>query len=433
MARLLLLGLLSACDPTIEERPGPRNEGPAGEATIELTSPAEGAGTYSGGVDLAWTVENLTLDAGAIGDEARAGRGHVHVYVNGQLVEETAELEGRVDGLGSGSHTIVVRLAQNDHVELDGSDTVDVEALSPTVSIVSPADGTVLTASSVPLVIAIEDFALSPDMGGADVFGEGHFRVKVDGDLRDWGSDPLTAMATGLPEGGHTIAVELVDNEGRPLDPPVVAEIDVTVPVGTRGVYWDRSAFQTAFDSATLPLSLTTTAFTLWDRDLGRPPAEGEGHLHLFMDGVWLDATAETSRVLQNVTPGEHVFEARLVTNDGFELPVVDRMWVNVAPDRPDVLITYPGADWRMGPDFNLTFDAENFTLDGAAMGGTNAPHQGHAQVFLDGVLYTETATGAVPFTGLLPGTHTVRVQLANNDRTLVEPAVYNEIPVIVE
>jgi hypothetical protein len=121
------------------------------------------------------------------------------------------------------------------------------------------------------------------------------------------------------------------------------------------------------------------------------------------------------------------------VSNDGYELPVLDRLRVRVAPDRPDALITYPGDGWSMGASFDLSFEAENFALDASTMGGPNAPDVGHAQVYLDGVLFQETAANVVPLRGLTVGTHAVRVQLANNDGTAVSPPVYNEIAVIVE
>jgi hypothetical protein len=355
----------------------------------------------------------------------------VHVYVDDELVAETAELGAEISDLSSGTHTLRVRLASNDHQELDATDVVEVEVRRPSVRLLGPVDGEVLTASSVPLLLAVDDFAMADAVGGEDVFGEGYFRVLVDGALRDWGNDPLTAVASGLAEGRRTLAVELVRGDGRPLDPPAYDTVEVEVPVGARAVRWDRAAFATAYDSATLPVSLTTTAFTLYDRELGRPPADGEGHLHLFFDGAWLDATAEPARVLQHVAPGVHLLEARLVTNDGFELPVLDRMWVNVAPDRPDVVVTYPGPDWVMGPAFDLDFGVENFTLDAEA--AANAPRVGVAQVFVDGVLVAESTAPTVPLSGLLPGTRTLRVQLANVDRTPVTPAVYAELPVVVE
>ncbi|MFN7144899.1 MAG: hypothetical protein ACK4YP_14075, partial [Myxococcota bacterium] len=239
---------------------------------IEITGPVDGSGSYNGAFDLTWTVDNFTLDPGAIGGSPETGRGHVHVYVDGQLLAETAEEEATIDGLATGDHEVVVRLAGNDHAEIAANDSLSLFVQRPTIELISPADGAVLAASSTPLVFNVEDFVLSPSIGGEDVFGEGHFRILVDGELRDWGSDPLTAMATGMAEGRHSIKVELVKNDGTAFDPPVVAEANVEVPIGAKGVFWDRSAFGTAYESATLPLSLTTAAFTLFPREDARPP-----------------------------------------------------------------------------------------------------------------------------------------------------------------
>lgn len=428
---LLLLSLACVTD-SVDEPANPEVEAP-GTPSISLSAPLDGAGTYDGTMDLSWEVGSFELDPAGLGGEAVDGHGHVHVYVDGELFEESADSTARVTDLREGPHTVLVRLAGNDHRELEARDSVEVQAAFPTIDLVSPADGAALSASSVPLALVIDGFTLRDAIGAEDMFGQGHFTISVDGQVRDWGADPTLALATGLAEGSHIIRVDLVGNDGQVLDPPVFSESRVDVLPGSRGLFFDRSAFASAFDSATLPLALSTSAFTIVESDGTLPPVEGQGHLHLFMDGAWLDRTSALSHILQNVPPGPHLFEARLVSNDGFELPVVDRLRVQIADDRPDALITYPGPRWVMGSSFDLSFDTENFTLDGTAMDGANAPHVGHAQVWVDGVLLQEDTTGLVPVSGLAAGSHIVRVQLANNDRTPVTPAVYHEIEVIVE
>jgi hypothetical protein len=426
---LLLLSIACVSDLDEPGPPAPEPEIPS----ITLTTPADGDGSYDGAMELGWTVSGMELDAAGRGGEAVEGHGHVHVYVDGELFEESADTAARVTDLREGPHTLLVRLARNDHQELEARDSVEVQAAFPTIDLVSPADGATLTASSTPLGLIIDEFTLRDAIASENVFGQGHFVISVDGERRDWGVDPMVAMATGLTPGAHTIRVDLVGNDGAPFEPPIFGESRVEVLPTARGVYFDRTAFAAPYDSATLPLSLSTSAFTLVESDGTRAPVEGEGHLHLFMDGLWMDRTWNTAHLLQNVAPGPHLFEARLVSNDGFELPVIDRLRVHVADDRPDALITYPGPRWRMDSDFDLSFEAENFTLDGAAMDGANAPHVGHAQVWLDGELLQEDTTGFVPLSGLAVGSHIVRVQLANNDRTPVTPAVFHEIEVIVE
>jgi hypothetical protein len=431
---LLVLGLVLGCSlGDFEENPEDSRSGPTLPPAVTILAPEDGAGTYGGDFTLSWEVEHLTLAPAKIGERAFEGEGHVHVYVDGALVEESADTTTLISGLRGGEHTLLVRLAENDHTELEVSDSVGVAVHVPTIEIRTPVDGAVLAASSTPVTFVIDDFTLSPDIGGADVFGEGHFRVLVDGVVRDWESDPLLAMAGGIPEGVHTVAVELVTNDGRPLDPPVLDEVRVEVPVGAPGLYWDRTLFAEPFTSGTVPIALTTTGLTLFDRSLGRPPAEGEGHLHLYLNGEWLDATAETSRVLQNMAPGDHLFEARLVSNDGFELPIADRMRVTLAADRRDVRITAPGADWGVAPDVEMTFEVENFVLDAASIGAANVPGVGHAQVWVDDVLTAQTGSTTVSLSALAPGVRSVRVSLAENDGTPLSPPVYSALSWRVE
>jgi hypothetical protein len=429
-----LLATLTACGP--DSGPGTKDhpgKGDDGEPAVTITSPGDGAGSYSDSVPLTWTVDGFTLDSDALGGDAAAGHGHVHVYVDGEKVAESGDDGVTVHGLSEGPHTIEVRLASNDHEELTATDSVDVPVALPSLVVSSPSDGATLSTSNTPLTMAISGFAMSTATTGPNTFDEGHFVVSVDGELHDLGLDPTVAQATGIPEGTHTVRVELVTNDGAPLATPVFAETEVTVLPGATGVYFDRTAFAGPYPSATVPLSLSATGVTLVESDGNLPPVAGQGHFHLFVDGVWLDATADTTRVLQNLTPGPHVFEARLASNDSIETPVLDRLWVFVADDRMDTKITHPGQGWLMAPDFDLNFDTENFTLDPAGIGGENVEHTGHVQVFVDGLLSAETGAAAWRLSALPLGTHVVRVQLANNDRTLVTPEVYSELSVVVQ
>ncbi|MDO9280665.1 MAG: hypothetical protein Q7U06_02085, partial [Pseudomonadota bacterium] len=95
-------------------------------------------------------------------------------------------------------------------------------------------------------------------------------------------------------------------------------------------------------------------------------------------------------------------------------------------------LVGRAGRDWAMGPAFEVAFAVENFTLDAAAMGGANSRHVGHAALSIDGLLLAETAAGVHAVSGLLPGAHTLRLELVNNDGTPLEPPVYTTFPFTV-
>jgi hypothetical protein len=435
MFRLFLLVGLTACRVNVL---GPNDGPPADEEDtppgIEIVSPADGEGAYGGQISLGWAVEGIALDAEAIGRANEEGHGHVHVYLDGVLTRESGAEEVLLDDLAVGTHTVEVRLAKNNHDELDAADEADIPVADPSLMVTSPSDGSALVHGNTPLDFTIDGFTLNPEMGGDDVFGEGHFIVLVDGVEHDRGVDPLHAQAPGLLEGTHTVRTELVSNLGVPLDPPVFDEIGVDVMAGSPGVYFDRAAFAGTYDSATVPIGISVANFTLVPPSATPVPVDGEGNYHLFLDGVWQGtASAEPSQLFQNMPAGDHVFEVRLASNDAIERSELDRLWVSIPADRPDVHITFPGATWKVASNFSLTYEAENFTLDAHSMDGPNVHHTGHAQLLIDGVLYQESASTTIPVNGLALGSHTLRVQLANNDRTPVDPPVYNEFDVTVQ
>lgn len=432
MVRPILLVLLAACQDGLDnDATGSSGDGPSGLVpTVTLVNPAEGDGFYGVDIPIRFAVTDFTLDADGLGGANAPDRGHAHVYLNGELRGDAAVDEIEVSDVFEGTHTVEVRLATNDHTELDAHALRDFPVTIPLVNVALPAEGAVLERGNTPVSFSVAGFDLLPTRGEADLFGEGHAIVKVDGVFRDWVIDPaLPVEATGLAAGAHTLQIELVTNSGQPLSPPVQTEVNVTVPATAPGVYFDRSVAAVPWDSAVLPIQLATSNFLLAEPDGTGLPIAGVGHWHLYMNGEWVDGAARTEILLENLAPGEHLFEVVLTGNDIIELPVRDRMWVTIPADRPNVTVTHPGRDWAMGPAFELAFGTENFTLDGGAMGGANARHTGHAQVWLDGTLHGETTAGVYPVSGLLPGPHELRVELVNNDRTPLDPPVYSAFP----
>ncbi|MDP2305367.1 MAG: hypothetical protein Q8P18_05015 [Pseudomonadota bacterium] len=432
MVRLCALLLLGACEGLDgPAKPGPDEEpGPVGTPGVTLVTPAEGQGFYGAPVEIRYEVTDFTLDAAGMDGANKPGRGHAHVYLDSELLGESTDGSFLINGLAEGTRTLEVRLAENDHTELDVTAERDFPVIIPVLAITGPADGTMLDKSNTSLTFSVADFDVMPARGEADFFGEGHVIVKVDGVFRDWSVDPMVPVeVTGLAAGPHTVQVELVSNTGLSLVPPIVKEITVTVPDLAPGVFFDRSVSAAPWDSATLPIHLGTANFTLMEPNGTGLPVPGAGYWHMFLDGAWLDGAASTDLVLEHVPPGEHLFEVVLAGNDLVELMVRDRMWVTIPADRPDVLVSYPGRDWVMGPSFEVTFAPENFVLDAAAMGGANSRHVGHAALWIDGALLAETAATTHGVTGLLPGAHTLRLELVNNDGTPLEPPVYTAFP----
>jgi hypothetical protein len=151
------------------------------------------------------------------------------------------------------------------------------------------------------------------------------------------------------------------------------------------------------------------------------------------VDGVYLEANTVTSKELNHVAGGWHRYDVVLVDGSSdWELPVKDTLRVHVDEDRPDIKITNPGNNFGVKSSFTLSVAPENFTMAADKLGGVNTPGEGHYQILVDGVATTETAAATTTVSGLSSGTHTVRVQLMNNDGTPLDPVGYDEISVNV-
>ncbi len=114
---------------------------------------------------------------------------------------------------------------------------------APSVAIVEPADGATVPAGDVTVTVEVSNFEVVDNLNAPAAPGEGHVHFYIDvADLPTTPGQPAVsaqgtyhASATttytwpDVPPGEHTFAVQLVNNDHTPLDPPVVAEVTVTV------------------------------------------------------------------------------------------------------------------------------------------------------------------------------------------------------------
>ncbi|MFZ5479006.1 MAG: hypothetical protein ACOZNI_19705 [Myxococcota bacterium] len=389
------------------------------EPSVTIVAPADTSGVY-GTTTLRWEVENFTLDGAGMGLEDVEGRGHVHYYLDGVLQSESADTELPI-ALATGEHTLEVRLARNDHEELEYTDWVWVETLNPTITLTPPWNAAALPGSSADVEIAITEFEMDASEAVAD-FGEGYYAIYVDGVLTNIGTDPLVAPVTRIPEGPHTVRAELLHADGSPLVPPVTSNvIDVNVVAGAPYVAMDPTPFTGEVPSASAIVDVTTTNFAL---------GPGDGSYHVYVDGAYFTDAWEPSFLLTHLSAGRHLVEVRLA--DGGEIGVRDVMPIVVAEARPDVDITYPGDSWGLSDGFELSFYTENFELN-PTWPSANVEGQGHVQIYVDDVLFASTASATAPMTGLAAGERRIRVVLVNNDETPLDPPVLDQIRVDVE
>lgn len=114
----------------------------------------------------------------------------------------------------------------------------------PVVTISEPESDATLEAGAVDIAVEVEGFEIVNKLGQDPVEGEGHihFYRDVDEIPTEPGKPAVTddastyhASATmshtwdDVDAGEHTFAVQLVNNNHTPLEPPVTAEVTVTV------------------------------------------------------------------------------------------------------------------------------------------------------------------------------------------------------------
>ena len=88
----------------------------------------------------------------------------------------------------------------------------------------------------------------------------------------------------------------------------------------------------------------------------------------------------------------------------------------------PIVRIVQPAECEATNFDINLTLEVANFTISEGNVGQANRPGDGHFALFVDGQLRQQLGVMSANVTNLSPGPHTIRVDLVNNDNTLLSP-----------
>ena len=128
MPLLALSIALLACSQNTTE--GAESESPFGKPSIEIISPQADEVWSEGSLVVQVEVKNFIMDADAIGLAKVPGRGHWHLYLDGEWVGATAEETAMLDRVSAGLHHLRVALANNDHSPVlpPVDDTVIVDA-----------------------------------------------------------------------------------------------------------------------------------------------------------------------------------------------------------------------------------------------------------------------------------------------------------------
>jgi hypothetical protein len=219
--------------------------------------------------DLPVTVEatNFTL-ADKLGKTNVAGEGHIHYYLDvdapttagqpaippeGSQWAPSASPNYTFKNVAAGTHTLSAELVNNDHTPLNPpvvqKITVTLDT-NPRITITQPQNGAVRKTGDITITVDVSNFNLANKLGSANVAGEGHIHYYMDVMPPDtagqkaipaegsvWAAAADTSHTfTNVPEGIHHFYVQLVNNDHTPLDPNIIAELQIYVINYTGGL-----------------------------------------------------------------------------------------------------------------------------------------------------------------------------------------------------
>lgn len=164
------------------------------------------------------------------------------------------------------------------------------------------------------------------------------------------------------------------------------------------------------------------------------------------LGGTWAHVSA-TTYTFTNVAAGLHIISVQLVNNDHTPVVplVVAKISVNATPVPTLTIVTPTNGVVTPSSNIAVAVQVTNFNVVDK-QGQTNVPGEGHLHFYLDVTPPTTPGQPAIPtsgvwahvsattytFNSVVPGPHTIWVQLVNNDHTPVTPPVVAQIRVTV-
>ncbi len=169
---------------------------------------------------------------------------------------------------------------------------------------------------------------------------------------------------------------------------------------------------------------------------VGQVGSPTEGHVDLYVDGVYSRLLTRVEPVSLPLESGPHTIRLQLVQDNGTPLnpDVVASVRVvatqGPAVGTPTITIVSPKPGPTISHDLYVAVEVTNFTLVDAH-GQPNAPNEGHIQLFLNGVLHQEPRAYDLGFIVDMPdGNSTITARLVNNDDTPLNPNVSASVTV---
>lgn len=326
----------------------------------------------------------------------------------------------------------------------------------PDITISSLTKGAELKEGNITISVEVSNFDIVSKLGDAAESGEGHIHYYMDaeppttqGQPAVTGQGTYAAVAdtsytwTGVGPGMHTFAVQLVNNDHTPLDPPVTDEITVNIVASITQEESRQTAEEFVKNSPTFVYDGMEDTMELIDTRQGD---SATSWIFTFtFDSSHAGYGDRTGMVLaQVITPHEAV----ITVEDGeVTRAMLDDVWDMMTQEMmtamPEVMIVTTAVS---GDEITVTVAVSNFNLV-SKLGEAAAPGEGHLHFYLDTTIpttpdqpavsapgtYAVTTGTSYTWKGVAAGDHTLGVQLVNNNHTPLQPTVTDTVQVTVE
>ena len=179
----------------------------------------------------------------------------------------------------------------------------------PSVTILSPKDGDVVTANTVAVVSEITNWKLRCDLAGTqDIAGGGHYHLELDGALVNMYCGPAVLSLQNVKPGEHTIAIVPAKNDHseieaakakakftyQPTNPlPPLQPFNTGKP--SVSILWPKNG--ATVSGASFPLAIDVKNYRLSCELLGKAKLANTGHWHV-------DANKPETAMMGTMKPG---------------------------------------------------------------------------------------------------------------------------------
>lgn len=247
------------------------------------------------------------------------------------------------------------------------------------------------------------------------------------------------ALAAGCAE-EHDHSTHTHDDEGSSgaqsisMDAPASGHVMVASVEAPEGLSVGLEARPDAISG--LNIRVTTTGFTFTPEAANGEDVPGEGHAHIYVDGVKITRLYGPDYHLTAVEPGDREIRVSLNTNSHADYVrgarVVDAVQTVTVPGggsgghahaaddaveaHSDMAVSiHVEPDAHSAGGFNVRIDTPGFAFAPDSVNGDHVEGEGHAHIYVDGAKIGRVYGPWYFLGGLAPGEHEVRVTLTAN------------------